>query len=83
MNKHEEARNLVNELVPTDAITPSQIDDLHIYITQQEKKEERAKKVDELLGLQRAWIDTTYSPYIRGKLWVKITKLEKELEELN
>jgi hypothetical protein len=48
---HEEARNLLNELVPTDAITPSQIDDLHIYITEQEKKEKRAKKVEELLGL--------------------------------
>jgi hypothetical protein len=49
MITHEEARNLVNELVPTDAITPSQIDDLHIYITQQELKEQRAEKVEEEL----------------------------------
>ena len=37
---HEEARNLLNELVPTDAITPSQIDDLHIYITEQKLKDQ-------------------------------------------
>ena len=51
MITHEEARNLLNELVPTDAITPSQIDDLHDYIAQQQAKEERAKKVEELLEL--------------------------------
>ena len=53
---HEEARNLLNELVPTDAITPSQIDDLHIYITDK-KKEQRAKKVEELLGLMNELIE--------------------------
>jgi len=47
-----------------------------------EKLLNRAKLEHELLGLQRTWIDTTYNPYTRGKLWVKITKLEKELEEL-
>ena len=41
-----------------------------------------AQKEHKLVGWQRTWIDMTYSPYIREKLWVKITKLEKELGEM-
>jgi CRISPR/Cas system CMR subunit Cmr4 (Cas7 group RAMP superfamily) len=75
MITHEEARNLVNELVPTDAITPSQIDDLHIYITQQELKEQRAKKVEELLRMYQE-----NSVIVTGDITIKM--LEKELEEM-
>lgn len=64
MITHEEARNLLNELVPTDAITPSQIDDLHIYITEQEKKEQRAKKEHELLGLFQIFIKKMDIKYV-------------------
>jgi len=75
---HEEARNLVNELVPTDAITPSQIDDLHIYITQQEKKEERAKKVEELLEIYKK----NYQVQMCLNDRLRLIEIEKELEEM-
>ena len=82
---HEEARNLVNELVPTDAITPSQIDDLHIYITQQEKKEARAKKVEKELEEIKLKLKTVrdnhfnYVQDVNAKL-VKYEQLERDVK---
>ena len=42
-----------------------------------EKALERAKKVEELLGLYQAWVDDT-----KNDLWEVICQKEKELEKL-
>lgn len=90
MITHEEARNLLNELVPTDAITPSQIDDLHDYIAQQQAKEERAKKVEELLELYHKLLKyiglynaSTYcTKETLNDLEQKVKATQKQIDEL-
>jgi len=73
-NKHEQARKDVNELVPLDKITPSQIDDLLDYITSCEKTEK------ELISNSLKQHDNDTK--VIGSLEIYIDKFEQKYEEL-
>lgn len=96
ITQHEKARRFVN-MKFQDQIgwaVPKQVrDPLNAYINQQEKKDERAKKVEELLNyiLQKMFKENYYTEvklleqqktldYIR-KITEEINVLDKELEE--
>ena len=67
MNIYEEAIKDLNDNEHNTGI------DLHIV----RKALERAKKVEELLGLYQSWVDDT-----KNDLWEVIRQKEKELEKL-
>ena len=88
---HEEARKIVksnhNKFYTEGTFT----NDIQNYINQQEKKDERAKKIEELLGLYKhlnklEHLDeleiTAYTLYDINVLKGAIKKREKELEEM-
>lgn len=87
---HEEARKRILYEMDTSSLYDVDILFIKTYITQQEAKEQRAKKVEELLGLYRAK-DNIIEKYIKNsfayfseleRLSYEIKALEKELEEM-
>ena len=82
---HEEARKIVksnhNKFYTEGTFT----NDIQNYINQQEKKDERAKKIEELLTYQNHYIDSIVIELDRITNKVKASQIEiikKELEEL-
>lgn len=81
---HEEARNKVksnhNKFYTEGEFTKDMLD----YITQQEKKEKRAKKVEELLTYQNHYIDSIVNELETIIRKVKLSQklVEEKLEEL-
>ena len=85
ITQHEKARRFVNMKFQDQigwAVPKHVRDPLNAYINQQEKKDERAKKVEELLELYKSVHGVVQSWDTMPDVQDKINKLEKELREI-